>query len=147
MANTDPSSTPPLPHPGLKFDQKVMAKAPGLLPMLYRAVELEAELAVSAGTIQQWLKAGLPYQRDGRGHLWIKGTELSDWITAQYKTRRDAKKKIPENETYCCVCRKVQPFHSAKVRAVHGHQVLLTGICSQCGSTVNKGARNNGQSE
>lgn len=147
MANTDPSSTTQLPHIGLKFDQKVMAKAPGLLPMLYRAVELEAELAVSAATIQHWLKAGLPYQRDRRGHLWINGRELADWVTAQYKARRDSKKKIPEDETYCCVCRKVRPFHSAKVRAVHGHQVLLTGICSQCGSTVNKGARNNGQSE
>ena len=147
MADANPVTATPPPGPGLKFHQKVMAKAPGLLPMYYRAVELEKELEVSALTIRHWLQAGLPCHRDQRGHIWINGRELANWVDTQYKAAHASKKKIPENETYCCVCRKVQPFHSAVVRAVHGKQMLLTGICSICGSTVNKGARRNGQSE
>jgi hypothetical protein len=112
--------------------------------MYYRAVELEKELEVSALTIHHWLQAGLPCHRDRRGHIWINGRELAAWVDTQYEAARASKKKIPENETYCCVCRKVQPFHSAIVRAVHGKQVLLSGTCSICGSTVNKGAKKSG---
>ena len=48
----------------LKFPHSVITRSPGLLPMLYTPSELEEDLSVPARTVREWIKQGLPHQRD-----------------------------------------------------------------------------------
>jgi hypothetical protein len=72
MLDVIDSSPPSISRPA-RISHAVIVKAPGLLPMLYSPSELEEELGVPARTIRDWLKSGLPHERDAGGHIWING--------------------------------------------------------------------------
>src|SRR5512140_1907217 len=63
----------------LRLSQMAIVRAPGLLPMWCTPAELGQELGVSARTIREWQRLGLPYRRDERGHLWIDGRQFASW--------------------------------------------------------------------
>ena len=83
----------PLPH-------LAIVRAPGLLPMLYRPSELAEELGVSAAVVREWIDKGLPHQRDHRGHLWIDGRQVTEWVKVT-RQRPAGRVPNPRGETPC----------------------------------------------
>lgn len=126
--------------PGLSHS--VIVKAPGLLPMQYRAVEIREELGVSSLILRAWIRKGLPVSRDSRGHLWINGQVLSDWIGRQKSRRR--KKAMKPGEAFCLRCRKVVRMVNPEKRAIRGKQAIASGLCPHCGGKINRGMRVDG---
>lgn len=71
---TPTRNAPPSPtRPSKRFTQRTVVGARGLLPMLYRPAELCRSLGVTDGELHDWMRRGLPFQRDARGHLWFDG--------------------------------------------------------------------------
>ena len=120
----------------VKLSHGVIVRAPGLLPMLYRATELAEDLDVSIWVIRQWARKGMPYQRDARGHLWINGVEFAEWVEVQRGLRRSP--KLGQDEAYCLRCGEAVKLVNP-TRRVDGKRVLLQAICPQCGARINKG--------
>ena len=120
----------------VKLPHGVIVRAPGLLPMLYRATELAEDLDVSIWVIRQWARKGMPYQRDARGHLWINGVEFAEWAEVQRGLRRSP--KLGQDEAYCLRCGEAVKLVNP-TRRVDGKRVLLQAICPQCGARINKG--------
>ena len=121
----------PLPH-------LAIVRAPGLLPMLYRPSELAEELGVSAAVVREWADKGLPHQRDHRGHLWMDGRQVTEWV--QVTRQRPAGSKMAEDQAYCFRCCRAVELRDPMARQ-RGKQILLSGVCPQCGGTINRGSR------
>jgi hypothetical protein len=121
-----------------KLPSSVIVRSSALLDMLYSPNELADELVVPARSIREWITKGLPYQRDRRGHLWVSGRELYQWV----ETTRSVRPRCPlgSDEAFCLRCRRrvklVNPIVSDRVTPP-----LLTGTCPHCGTTVNRGVK------
>lgn len=137
LAIPDPVTVSP-PRPA-RLSHAVIVKAPGLLPMLYSPSELERELGVPARTIRDWLKSGLPHQRDETGHIWVNGEALAAWVKA---SREEARRTTPlaDGQAFCVGCRAAVTILEP-VRRRQGHRVLLSGTCPACGRKINRGIR------
>jgi Domain of unknown function (DUF5679) len=134
----DDRSNPPV---RLRLSHRIIVRAPGLLPMLYRPNELAEELDMSPLTIADWAKKGLPHQRDGRGHLWINGQELAGWVAQVRQSRAShPRPQLGPNESFCLRCRKVVEIVNPTTE-VHGKRVLYRGLCPVCGGAVNRAGR------
>ena len=121
-----------------KIPHSAIVKAPGLLPMLYTLGELEDELRVPVSILRAWMEKGVPYQHDRRGHIWINGQELAEWI---HKTKRPKhSRQLGDDEAFCLRCRKAVKLLNPQQR-IRGHQILLSSTCPQCGSPINRGGR------
>jgi hypothetical protein len=116
----------------------VIVRAPGLLPMLYRPSELAGELGVSAAIVRDWVEKGLPHQRDHRGHVWIDGRQVAEWVTV--KRQRPTGSRMAEDQAYCFRCCRAVELRDP-VAQYHGKQALLSGVCPQCGGIINRGSR------
>ena len=125
----------------IKLPHAVIVRAPGLLPMLYRPRELAEDLGVPPTTIKGWIKLGAPAQRDRRRHLWVNGSEFADWVETMRLARQNGKKPMGEDEAYCLGCRKPVKLRNPR-RSAKGRLVLLSSECPNCGSTINRGSRN-----
>ncbi len=55
--------------------------------MLYKILELADELGVNQSIVVGWAKAGAPHKRDARGHIWIHGRALAEWLDSQRRPR------------------------------------------------------------
>jgi hypothetical protein len=124
----------------MKLTHAVIVKAPGLLPMLYTALELAEELGISARTLRDWLDAGAPHQRDSRNHIWINGVTFSQWVQDQRKSKRSV--KLLDNQAYCLRCKAAVELVSPERRVIKGKLIHIKGVCPQCGCVINRGARN-----
>ena len=127
--------------PGLSHS--VIVKAPGLLPMQYRAKEIREELGISSLILRAWIRKGLPVSRDSRGHLWINGQVLSAWIGKQKSRRR--KKAMKPDEAFCLRCRKVVRMVNPKIHGAQGKKALLSGHCPVCRGRINRGIKTDGE--
>jgi hypothetical protein len=127
----------------IRVPHSVIVCAPGLLPMLYALSELAAELRISVRPLREWLKQGMPQQRDARGHIWIDGRRFANWV-AELHHARSARRMGPA-EAYCVRCRKPVRLIDP-VRSCQGQKVLLRGVCPECGGSIFRGARH-GQSD
>ena len=123
----------------------VIVKSPGLLPMQYKIAELAAELGIPARTLGDWLKAGIPHQRDQRNHIWINGHEFIAWVS-ENQSHKTAHQKLNDNEGYCFRCNRVVIMESKKVTIVKGNLTHISGTCPICRGKVSRGGRKNGQS-
>ena len=123
----------------LKLPHSVIVRAPGLLPMLYRPSELAEELNVAAPTVRDWIEKGLPHQRDRRGHLWIDGRHVIEWV--ETVRRRPQKPKSGDGEAYCFRCNQSVELCDPAVQR-HSKQALLSGTCPHCGGAIYRGSRN-----
>ena len=124
----------------MKLPHSVIVKSPGLLPMRYSVRELSEELNIADRTLRDWLKAGAPHQRDTRKHIWIVGTQFSQWVHNQRKPKREH--KLSDHEAYCLRCNAVVILNNPKRQAIKGKLVHIKGICPHCGCKINRGARN-----
>ncbi len=106
--------------------------------MLYRPSELAEELDVAPATVRDWVEKGLPHQRDQRGHLWIDGRQIIEWVNAV--RQQPQKPKLGHDEPYCFRCRRSVELRDP-VAQQHGKQVLLSSSCPHCGGTINRGGR------
>lgn len=119
-----------------RFNHLVLMRAPGLLPMLYTPRELEEELQVSAITIREWIKQGLPHQRDPRGHLWVNGVEFAGWVKQiQQAAPRIA---LEADEAYCLKCCQSVKMPHPQI-SHRGRLKMLHDQCPQCGSAIYRG--------
>ena len=119
-------------------DDAVIVRSPGLLPMMYKVSELAQELDVLPQTIRGWVRAGLPHERDKRGHLWINGQVLAEWIAIQRKSRSG--QSLQSNEAFCVRCRKPVPLIYPQ-RETHGRLLLLRSHCPYCNCEVYRGVK------
>jgi hypothetical protein len=117
-----------------------IVRAPGLLPMLYRPSELAEELGVSAAVVRDWVEKGLSHQRDHRGHMWIDGRQVAEWVKA-IRSQRPVKARLAEGQAYCFRCHRPVELRDP-VAQQHGKQILLSGTCPRCGGTIHRGSRN-----
>ena len=119
-----------------KIPHAAIVRAPGLLPMLYRPSEIAVELGVPAHMVRRWVGVGVPHERDGRGHIWINGRQLADWVETQRQSRRGP--ELGPDEGYCMRCRRAVSI-SQPLRRANGRARVLSGACPLCGAAVNRG--------
>jgi hypothetical protein len=124
--------------PRVTLPHSVIVRAPGLLPMLYRPSELAEELNVSSAVVRDWVEKGLPHQRDQRGHIWIDGRQVAEWVTVT--RQKPTRSKLAEGQAYCFRCCQAVELHDP-ITQQHGKQILLSGVCPQCGGVINRGGR------
>jgi hypothetical protein len=122
----------------MHFHQIVIVRAPGLLPMLYTPRELEQELGIPSCTLREWTKAGMPFQKDAQGHIWINGVEFAAWIE-QVRTSRQ-RIRLACDEAYCLHCKKPVKLSNPR-KSNRGKLTLSQGICPSCGGPINRGGR------
>jgi hypothetical protein len=122
----------------MRFPHAVIIRAPGLLPMLYTPTELEEDLRVPARTVREWIKKGMPHQRDVRGHILIDGRRFAGWVRSHRRVR--ASRQLAENEAYCLQCRKFVELQNP-TQVGEGRRGLLKGTCPECGRTMHRGYR------
>lgn len=121
----------------LRVPRSLILRLGRLLYMEYRPSELAEELGCSIDSIyKMYLPAGCPHRRDDTGHVWIVGTQFSEWVRiALQKT----KTPMAEGEAYCLKCNspvKMQgPF---QVTQTNRYLELVRGQCPICGTVVNR---------
>ncbi len=116
----------------------VIQKAPGLLPMLYTLPELSAILNVHPRTLHDWLALGIPYQRLGKGRIWVNGQGFAQWVNEMRP--RKTKTKMAHDEGWCFKCRKAVKIKDG-IRHLKGSHTMIKGICPDCGSKINRGGK------
>lgn len=120
-----------------KLPHSVIVHAPGLLPMMYRTRELAEELGVATQTVVTWAKNGVPHDRDRKGHIWIHGRAFATWVQSQRGKR--SRMRMADDQAYCFRCKKPVCMLNAERRRIE-RLTLLSGKCSICGTTVNRGS-------
>lgn len=118
----------------VKIPHCTIVRAPGLLNMMYRGLEICEKLQVTPPTIQTWIKHSMPCQQDKRGHLWIIGSELADWVEVMRKPK--AKRPMPDNQACCLTCRERVDWVDIVVEQGVGKQVRRRGVCPHCGHEI-----------
>jgi transposase-like protein len=122
-----------------RLPHAVIVRSPGLLPMMYKVSELAQELDVLPQTIRGWVRAGLPHERDNRGHLWISGRVLAEWVNFQRRSRRQ--ESLKTDEAFCVRCRKPVRLADPQQEII-GRLVILHSYCPLCGCQVYRGVKN-----
>ncbi len=120
--------------PRIKIPLPVIVRTPGLLPMLYRLRELAEDLGVPYRTLWVWLMVGLPHQLDARGHIWINGEYIKQWMASN---RKKPRVKLADGEARCLRCGLVKLL-DPEVIPVKGKLYHLRGKCPNCGSIVSR---------
>jgi hypothetical protein len=121
----------------MKLPHHVIVKAPGLLPMLYKASELADEIQIPERTLRDWLEAGAPFQRDSSNRIWVNGQEFKQWVQEKRKPKRTF--KLLDNQAYCLHCKTAVELLNPERHAIKGKLVNIKGVCPQCGCTINRG--------
>jgi len=126
----------------IKIPNSVMVKARSLLPMLYQAGELAAELSIAESTLQDWLGRGAPYLRDKHNCLWVYGWQFTAWVDAYRnpKTRRSPR-LLKKSVGYCIYCNRVLEMAGPVERPIYEeHPHAKNERCVRTG-TINGGGR------
>ena len=111
-----------------------IVRAAGLLPMKYSLRELSTTLEVPIATLNDWRELGMPFERDGHGHVWVNGTSFASWLT---QARQQHRQKLEPHEVYCVSCSRV--VVAVQQRIEERNDVLrLIGSCPLCQHTVTR---------
>jgi hypothetical protein len=118
------------------FSHSVIIRSPGLMPMLYRTLEIQQALQIDSRELDNFIREGLPNHKDPSGEIWINGKEFSDWVN---KIReRNPILTLGRNEALCFKCGKAVAMKDSSITdKVGGH--LRKGRCGTCKSIVYKG--------
>lgn len=120
-----------------RLSHRVIVSSRGLLPTLYRSAEICTKLAITHTDLHDWMSHGLPYQQDGRGHLWFDGQALAVWVE-QVRVAWP-RVTLQPGEAYCLRCRRAVPMVNPTERR-EGRHVLRTAACPRCGCAINRGS-------
>lgn len=123
----------------LKLPHKVIVRAPGLLPMMYTLKELAFALDMPYNTLRGWLSAGLPYERDANGRIWINGELFPSWVNNQRKEK--TQRKLADDEGFCMSCNQARKIENPKILQVRGKVKQIRGVCPVCHHTICRGIR------
>lgn len=137
MPATQPALDPTPIRLGKRFSQRTLASVRGLLPTLYRSAEICQKLDITSGDLHDWMRNGLPYQQDGRGHLWFDGQALAAWV--QRVREAWPSQPLGPGEAYCLRCRRAVPMTNPSQRR-EGRHILHIARCPDCGCTIHRGA-------
>jgi DNA-directed RNA polymerase subunit RPC12/RpoP len=118
---------------------RVIVRAPGLLPMLYKVSELAMEIGVPDSTMRGWLDLGAPHQHDSGGHLWIHGRDFAGWVEGLRRPRREG--RLADDEAFCMSCRRVVKMKKPVWKPIKGKLVHIIGKCPECGHRIQRGGR------
>ena len=111
-----------------------IVRVAGLLPMKYSLRELSTALEIPIATLNDWRELGMPFERDGRGHVWVSGLSFASWLT---QARQQHRQKLKPHEVYCVSCSRV--VEAVQQRIEERNDVLrLTGSCPICHHTVTR---------
>lgn len=100
--------------------------------LTYSILEAAEELGNSTATIRNWIKQGLPIQKDQRPFL-IFGSDLRGFIIRRRKARRFT---LQDGELNCFSCKAGRlPLNGSVVYFPHTAKTgRLSGVCSVCGN-------------
>lgn len=111
-----------------------------LLDMLYRPAEIAEEIGVSPDTIcRSYIPAGMPYNRDGKGNIWIHGPAFVAWAKETAAKKKADRKGLPDGQAWCMRCNQPVPMIEPTVRSFNRTVELLQSHCPHCGTLVNRG--------
>lgn len=105
----------------------------------YTVAEAARLFGVHRNTVRHWIKTGLPVVHAG-GLVLILGEELERFQSDRKAHRR---RPCPPGAIYCLKCRepRLPVPDSLGHTAANGRTVLVTGICSTCGTGLNRRTR------
>lgn len=111
-----------------------------LLDMMYKPGELADEIEVSADTIyRSYMPAGMPYERDANGYVWIHGLSFQRWASGVIGAKKKAPKHpMANDEAWCMKCNAVVKLLNPKPKRLNRYADLLQGRCAVCGTRVNR---------
>jgi hypothetical protein len=97
--------------------------------------DVSRALGVCKATVRRWLKAGLPALTDQKPAL-VLGKDLIAFL----KTRAPVKQTCRIEECFCLSCQTPRrpAFGEVELRLQEGGGGMITGLCRQCSSTMNK---------
>lgn len=109
----------------------------------YTFQEISKLLQIHIRTIQNWRHKGLQViDANSKPYLTL-GYELKQFIKQSKDSR---KKKLTDSQFYCLKCRcgreaipdTIEANFTNKVIGKNQHQIILKGICSECGSKIRR---------
>lgn len=99
--------------------------------LTYSITEAAEELDMSTATIRNWVKQGLPIQKDQRPYL-IYGSDLRNFIVQKNKARKFT---LQDGELNCFTCKASRKPQDGAV--IYTPQTVkagrLSGVCGVCG--------------
>lgn len=123
-----------------KIPHAVIVRAPGLLPMYYKASELAEELCIPERTLRDWLTNGAPCIRDDRNSIWIEGESFARWVEQERKNK--TRIKLEADEAFCLHCKKPVKMTDCTEKHIVDGISHLSGTCPECGGKVVRGEKN-----
>lgn len=98
----------------------------------YTVTELADAMRVTAGTIRNWVKDGLPILTDKRPFL-ILGCDVKAFLARRVEDRR---RPLGRGQVYCMSCRDARTPEPGLVelRKGQGKRMHAKALCSECGS-------------
>lgn len=124
---------------GIHVPHSVIVKSPGLLPMLYRVMELAQEFNIPERTLRDWLASGAPYSRDSKNRIWVNGTEFAAWVANQRKPKKAS--KLTDHQGFCFRCNQIVEIANPETVFIRGKLTNTRGSCPVCGCVINRGGR------
>lgn len=120
------------------LNRKIIVRLGRLLNMRYRPAEVSAELGITVETIyRSWMPAGIPFEKDSSGHIWIVGSQLAEWIRLVTGERKNVMHlSMARDQAYCLKCRAVTTILNPRSKPLHTTTVHLSGKCGKCGSRI-----------
>lgn len=102
----------------------------------YTIVEAANVVGVSANTIRNWVRAGLPIMRSQRPYL-ILGATLREFIEERCRER---KASLTPDQFYCLKCKAPRQPMGLLVDCVlqSAQTARLVGLCEACGRPCNR---------
>lgn len=125
-----------------KLPHSLIVRAPGLLPLLHTFSEISSLMNIPNRTLRDWLAyKGVPYIRDGGGHIWINGIEFASWVEKSRKPKGRDMSGLQTDQMYCLRCKQsVHPMDPVR-HPFMGKVNLIKGNCPHWGGTVVRGSR------
>lgn len=121
----------------IRFRRSQIMRLRRLLDMRYRPAELAEEIGCHVDTVyRSYIPAGCPHTRDKSNHIWINGKEFAKWVR---EITSDNGTPLDDDEAFCLKCNEaVRMTGELKVRPTNKYLELVTGVCPECGTTVNR---------
>ena len=87
-----------------------------------------------AETLRDWTKKGLPYKRDSRGHIWIEGRRMAEWLARDGPDHRSTACgwNVKHAARVRCISASVSPEEACRrVREAHRVAASLSMTCGE----------------